>query len=294
MSSGPIGITIAASPPEVHLDRDVLLTINVTAPLDVDVALAPLEGRLRGFVLNGTFDTEPVTYDGRTTRERQFRLTPVLADEYRLAPMAIVYTNQTTGSTDSGWFRTRAMIFDLRSPAEGKCPEDISCSLKPLWIRPPLRTMALRSVLAAVAAGAVILAWHLFQRMRRTIVAARMSPAERALSELDSLLAKGLSSRGLIKEFYLELTMIVRGYIEQAHGIRAPEQTTEEFLGAAGNNPAFGADVVQKLRLFLRAADLVKFAADRPQQTALDRAFVTAREYIFTDAATSARENPGR
>jgi hypothetical protein len=43
-------------------------------------------------------------------------------------------------------------------------------------------------------------------------------------------LAENLPARGAFKEFYLRLTGIVRQYIEGTTGIRAPEQTTEEFL----------------------------------------------------------------
>ena len=44
------------------------------------------------------------------------------------------------------------------------------------------------------------------------------------------LLAENLPAQGLVKEFYLRLTGIVRQYVEDTTGIRAPEQTTEEFL----------------------------------------------------------------
>jgi hypothetical protein len=42
--------------------------------------------------------------------------------------------------------------------------------------------------------------------------------------------------------------------------------------------------VLATLRAFLQAADLVKFAADRPADEAVDRAVSTARAYIQTDA----------
>ena len=53
------------------------------------------------------------------------------------------------------------------------------------------------------------------------------------------LLAENLPARGLIKEFYLRLTGIVRQYVEDTTGIRAPEQTTEEFLRDMRSRAAF-------------------------------------------------------
>jgi hypothetical protein len=107
--------------------------------------------------------------------------------------------------------------------------------------------------------------------------------------ELAALLKRDLIARGDPKEFYLELTMIVRRYIERSHGVRAPEQTTEEFLAAASWDPRFSREVLAKLREFLQAADLVKFAAHRPAPGAAERATDTARDYIETDSELPAR-----
>ena len=79
----------------------------------------------------------------------------------------------------------------------------------------------------------------------------------------------------------------MRRYIERAHSIRAPEQTTEEFLLAAAHNPQFRPEVLGKLRAFLQTADLVKFAEYRPESVAVDRAFGTARDYVETDERTT-------
>jgi hypothetical protein len=84
----------------------------------------------------------------------------------------------------------------------------------------------------------------------------------------------------------------VRCYIERAHAVRAPEQTTEEFLAAVSRDSRFGPAVVERLRAFLRAADLVKYAAQRPEPAAVDQAVATARSYVETDAQERTREAP--
>ena len=77
--------------------------------------------------------------------------------------------------------------------------------------------------------------------------------------------------------------MIVRCYIEGAHSIRAPEQTTEEFLVTAADNPSFKPEVVKKLKIFLQTSDLVKFAVYHPDKEIIDQALATAGDYIDTD-----------
>jgi hypothetical protein len=198
--------------------------------------------------------------------------------------MAIVYTDHSRSPAETGWFPTRPLLFDPIPPIKGKAGKDIEAVLSPVWIHPPAKMVLLYIVIILGGIGLLFVLWKLLRKVHRTIRLMRMSPRERALHDLAELLAKDLIGRNLVKEFYLELTLIVRQYIERAHAIRAPEQTTEEFLVAVSHDPRFNPDTVKKLKLFLEAADLVKFAAYRPAPDAIDKATSTAREYVETDA----------
>lgn len=291
MSWGKVTVVISADPPAVRFDRDILLSIRITTPAGVEAPLPALEDRVRGFVLSGHYDSEPIEEKGQTTLERHARLTPLLADEYRLAPIPIQYHDESRGTAGSGWFPTRPMLFGVHSPDGNKQASDISENLGPLWIYPPFKTVA--SWTAAVLAGLCILflAFKLIRKIKKKIELMQMSPKERALKELARLLARDLIGKDQVKEFYIELTMIVRRYIENRHSVRAPEQTTEEFLESAAENPVFPAEVISRLKAFLEAADLVKFAAHHPPPEAVDKATGTARKYIETDSA-SEKETP--
>ena len=116
-----------------------------------------------------------------------------------------------------------------------------------------------------------------------------MSPIERALTELERLLRRNLPGHGLYKDFYIELTMVVRRYIERSHHIRAPEQTTEEFLAAASKHPLFTPEVLSQLKIFLESADLVKFAGQKANQEMTGQATEKARLYIKSDAELLSR-----
>jgi len=307
IKSGPIELTVIADPPQVHLDRDILLTLRVCAPSNMEVRLPSLKDRLKGFVLNGEFTRDGTSGAGKPVKEYCFRLTPTLADEYRIAPMAITWINrgQTPPADPSaiaggapflrppeqasrrraaeGWFASRPIILQAVAVTKGPAGAAIQDIAAPVWIYPSFKTVALWALSIICAAGAVYLLWRISRRIHRAIKLRRMSPKERALYELNELLARDFIGKGKIKEFYLELTMVVRRYIERAHAIRAPEQTTEEFLGAAAKNPEFSREVVLKLRIFLQTADLVKFAAYCPAQEIIDQTLATARDYIDRD-----------
>ena len=284
MSHGPVKVTVVATPAVVHLDRDVLLVIRVEAPSEIEVALPPMSGRLSGFLLSGMYTRGPFVVDGKATTEYHARLTPDIADEYRIAPMAITYADKSVSPAKSHWFPTRALVFETAAPFKGDPGEKVDVAVEPVWIRPPFKTVAFYVFLALAGLALILLVWRLAKRAHRQIQLMRLSPRERALKELDILLGKHLVEKGHVKDFYLQLTMIVRRYIERQHAVRAPEQTTEEFLLAVSADPRFTPTVVAKLKEFLQAADLVKFAAHRPGQADIDGATESAREYVRTDA----------
>ena len=84
----------------------------------------------------------------------------------------------------------------------------------------------------------------LFRRHRREMNAVEMrqkTPKEIAHEAFAVLLSEQLPAAGRIKDFYLRLTGIVRVFIEGTTGLRAPEQTTEEFLHVMRSRDVFSA-----------------------------------------------------
>ena len=292
LSNGDVAITLEATPDKVSPAEDLMLTLTVESPSHLAVTFPDLRDRFSGFSTAEDFVTEPVDANGRTRQTYRWRLTPEpAAKRYRLAPFAVTVQDKRSDTTNVSAFATHPVLF----PDEGARPVvtgDPEVSPAPEWIPPTARTVALWifALLAGLAALAAIL-YGLTQLTRR-VREYRMSPVERAMAELQRLLGRNLPGRGLYKEFYIELTMVVRRYIERMHGIRAPEQTTQEFLAAAADQPTFTPEVLAQLRTFLESADLVKFAGQEANSAMSDDATAKARTYIESDARHSPTTPP--
>jgi len=65
--------------------------------------------------------------------------------------------------------------------------------------------------------------------------------------------------------------------------VRAPNLTTDEFLRAARENPAFTREAIAELKNFLESADMVKFAGVEATPEMADAATGKARNYLETD-----------
>jgi hypothetical protein len=286
--SGVVSVTFTIDPPVVRLDRDTLLTIRITAPARVRVKLPMVDSRVKGFLVAGTYDSQPEAKDGQIRQERHIRLTPQIAPEYRLAPMAITYKD----GTQEQWFPTRPVVLSSEPLVKGQPGSDIAGARGCIWVYPGFKTVVGYLFAATGVAALLWGAWFVSKRIHRAVKLRRMSPRERALHELAELLNRNLLEKDRVKDFYFDLTMIVRAYIERAHAIRAPEQTTEEFLVAVSQDSRFPHEVVARLRAFLQAADMVKYAAYRPERPAVDQAVTTARNYIETDSLSSPTHTP--
>jgi HAMP domain-containing protein len=139
------------------------------------------------------------------------------------------------------------------------------------------RTLWLLAALAAVGAAAVfgIRAW-LFWRSRSL----RRSAYDVAKADLDDLLMAPRPGERDMDAFFVQLSGIVRLYLENRFGLRSPELTTEEFVEELANSPDLVRSHQRLLREFLNRADLVKFAHLVPDPADVELSLESARSFL--------------
>jgi len=96
-----------------------------------------------------------------------------------------------------------------------------------------------------------------------------LPPYEEAILRLTELDEKLLWQNNKVKEYYSELTEIVRGYIERELKVPALEKTTDEVLKMikdfkSADSIETSKETIDRLKDLLREADLVKFAKSKP------------------------------
>lgn len=132
------------------------------------------------------------------------------------------------------------------------------------WLIPTIGAL----LIAAAAIG-----YGLYRRRKRPVV---LSPQLLALRDIDLAHAHGDD-----KLFAIAVSDAVRGYLEARFRLRAPEQTTEEFLQEARHSTHLPPAAVDSLAHLLELCDLAKFARQglsEPQRTELAE---TARQLVL-------------
>ena len=117
------------------------------------------------------------------------------------------------------------------------------------------------------------------------IVVPALPPYEEAIEKLHQLDEKLLWQNNKIKEYYSELTEIVRAYIERELKIPALESTTDEVIETLTDfndvkSITTTKETIKKLRDLLREADLVKFAKSKPMSEEIEMSRKDAEEVV--------------
>ena len=278
-----IDVTLSGDSEVVDPGKSVFVDLKIVSPEDVEVVPPDLRTRVRGFSLAEDFEVEPYVDDAaRRVVEVRWRLVPEpCAKIYKLAPFAVKTKSGVSFTAGPVYFQTLE-----REKASGEMEIDPQKDLPPLSWR-----LVGWCALALLGAVSVLCAlWMLLKHIARRVKEHRMSPVERAWAELDRLMKKGLPGRGRFKDFYIELTLVVRRYIQRKHGLKAPHLTTEEFFEAVRDVPSFPKSAIAGLMEFLNAADMVKFAGVKATPELADEATQSARSYITEDESNTKGE----
>jgi hypothetical protein len=133
----------------------------------------------------------------------------------------------------------------------------------------------------AIIAGVVLLIFvggYLYRRFTGKIAAPVLPPVppwDIAMQRLDALKGEKHGEFGRFKQFYFELSLIIRGYIEGRYETPAVESTTYELEDDPKIKTGLSGDLYRNLFDFIMRSDLVKFAKSIPtaKDTEKDIAF---------------------
>lgn len=278
---GPVKAWVELVPAKPRLSDMPKLTVVIDAADGVKVEQPPFADTFSGFTIRDVRDLLPEVKEGRQRLSKVYTLEPQSSGALTILPIPIHFTDaRKEGDGQEHVLETEPLAVevtslvgkelpDLGELAKGEGPIEVPGHL-PLWLK-----LGAGAALAAAACAGALLLW---QRHRRPPTP--LSSTEIAQRELDALLAREQAAALDLKEFYVELTAIVRRHVERTTAVHAPEQTTGEFLRAIQGHPAFDALRRERLAAFLESADLVKFAGHQPDRAAVATSIERAREFI--------------
>lgn len=296
--AGPVTATKTLVPAAPRLGDPLVLTLEVVAKAGVAVEMPAFGEALGRFAIVDFTPREEVTDDGMLLSQRYTLQTP-MSGRQRIPRLRLEFLDERDPDTEA---RAKELLTDeLAFVVASVLPAGQPVTeLRPLrgalselqgpWLQRNWPWLALGLVVLAGVAGGVV-AW-----LRRAEERARLTAFDRAMARLDRLERRGLPSAASADAWYVELSDIVRRYIEERFALRAPELTTEEFLAEAGRSAELSASHRELLSAFLATCDRVKFARYSPGEDESQGALEVAKRFLNETAVShdkAAETQPG-
>lgn len=134
--------------------------------------------------------------------------------------------------------------------------------------------------------GVIVLGFLIWLFIRHRKKQAAIAPATEALKALTKL--SRTTAKAEPEGFVMDVSTILRGYVEKALGVQALRLSTEEFLEqAAANNSTISTEHRGSLKEFLQQCDLVKFAKGQLDEEHRDDLVESARRFVRESSAAA-------
>jgi hypothetical protein len=262
-------------PKNVTIGDPVRYSLEVSAPADFETEMPDLSKAFKDLTVKN-FHRSQRSFWGTTTIREEYIVAGYVPGNFTVLKQPIKYKNN--GASDWQQVLSDEQAFVITSALQGNSTAVLRDIKGSVWYVPWYWIVVLVMVIAIVA-GFVFLKWRKRMVSRDSVVAKRPEH-EIALEQLDGLQRKDLIGQGKWKEYYSELSDIVRHYLENRFEFDAPEMTTEEFLIYVRDTSVLIAEYKSLLRDFLTASDLVKFAKYVPEASEGNQAFETAKQFV--------------
>ncbi|HIJ65246.1 MAG TPA: hypothetical protein HPP77_04775 [Candidatus Hydrogenedentes bacterium] len=278
-AAGPdaVDVSVTLEPPVVPFHKQAEFRITIEAPADLDVHLDDMTAKFGGLLVYGPpqRNTKQLRHDRRRIVET-YTLDPVFIGDYAIEPVEVTWAEGARVVVPSPAIRVRDLTPEEREEAETFAPN--------AGLIYPKESSALLWVILIAAAGAATLALATAYYWRRRATHAPEAPPrpawEIAYERLRALDERQLPQAGKIGPYYVDLSAILRYYIEDRFQLHAPERTTPEFLEEAAASHRFSDDHRQLVAGILRHSDRVKFAQYLPSVTEMERCFAEVLRFV--------------
>lgn len=301
-TQGPVRLEVELDNAHPRLGDPITLTLTVEAEPDVSLIMPEFGDQLGRFGIVDFKPTERLLDDGKTLSVQRYTLDLPMSGKLRLPSFLVEFVDKREGSEQKGQIQeilSEELRFEVASVLlEGETLGE----LKPA--RPELGELQLPTENAqawgwwlGAGAGLLLVMGLIVWRWRRKREDVQLPPDVLALAAIERLEAHEIPrDPEEVDAWYVELSGIIRHYIEGRFQLHAPRQTTEEFFEHVRDSSELQGMDQALLRGFLERADRVKFTDYLPSVEHSLESLENARQFVLQTRPNpdEARQEPSK
>ena len=280
---GPLVVHVRVDANSISIAQTLLLQLEATLSADYTLEMPKIDSVLQQFgILDWDHLRDRLDDQDKLVRTSQYRLEPFLSGTHEIPSFLFRFADADDPNsnyqleTDPIKIEVTSLLGEER---ENLTIADIDDVVE--MPRPPWPWWVWLIIASALTAALALIAFWLWSRSRPAkAVRIYKSAHEIAYERLRRLVDQQLVENQRVKEFYEHISTILRHYIEDRFDLRAPEQTTEEFLSDLKRSQALAPADKESLEHFLAHCDLVKFAKHHPEQHQIQDTFDLAKAFV--------------
>lgn len=284
-------LTIKASIDTNHIliGDPVNFTLQVTKPTDFQLSFPELNDTITEkieILESDSIDTVS-TSNNEITLRKKYIVSCYDSGQFIIPPLPFVYQKDTITDT----LYSQSLILTCQTIPIDTTKKEIKDIKKPLDTPFSFQEF-LKYYLPYILGGIILLlilyfAYKYYKKLRKKskekpkkIFVPKEAAHIIALRELDLLKEKKLWQNDQIKQYYSELTDILRTYLENRYRISAMEQTTYEIISQMKQQKLTEQEQLNILSFVLEYGDLAKFAKYKPLPDENDKSLKNVYAYI--------------
>lgn len=276
---GEIAVSSSVDKSRIKIGDIINYTVKVIHDKNIEVNMPGTGANLGGFEIRDYEEFKPRKEEEKIISEAEYFISTFTTGEFIIPPLIVQY--KEPGDTTYKQLATREIEITVESmkPSEEGDIRDIKApvELPYVWWQVWGKWAALGLGILTVTIAAFLV--YRRKKQGKSIIPRKETPPrpphEIALESLDRLKGSEYLEKGKIKEYYTEISDIIRTYCEGRYYIPAMERTSGEILEEL-SKIHIHEQVYDLIKELLFTSDMVKFAKVIPDQNTNTQVLETA------------------
>jgi len=256
MAQSPARVTTKVDRDSIMMGEEIKLQITVEATAQ-DLVVFPIQQAMGALEVIEDYPVDTIRKNDKMQLFKQYGITQFDSGDYYIPRLKVLFNNKELFS-DSLLVKVREVQTDTTVQKMFPIKPDIENDYER-----PFNWKGLLLLLLWIPLG--ILFWWLSRKRTLKTYEQTLPPYEWTKYRLNKLAESGLAEDHRWKEYYTELTYVVRRYIDTKVYGQAMESTTDQLIeNIESETAAKGVSITDKtkerLQILLKKADLIKFA----------------------------------
>ncbi len=283
---------------QILIGDPVTLTLQISKPINFQLKFPELNDTITEkieIIQADTLDTVSIS-NNEITLSKKYIISCYDSGQFTIPPLPFVYQKDTTTDT----LYSQPLLLTCQTIPVDTTKKEIKDIKKPL--NTPFSFQEFIKYYLPYILGGIILLLILYfgykyykktrqkvQQKPKKIIIPKESAHIIALRDLDKLKEKKLWQNDQVKQYYSELTDILRTYIENRFRISAMEKTTYEIIWQFRQDKLAEQETINILSYVLENGDLAKFAKYKPLPDENDKSLKNA--YLIVEKTKLSTEH---